>query len=597
MQKFWKIVVGVFAVIGGTVVFFTVSGMVLLLLLSGRPGPLPDEIVLHLNLERGLRDRPPVRKLFAKKRRPGLRAIIEGLEVASKDDRVAGLAVYLGGGRSSAAAVQEFRAAIDGFRAAGKFTVLFTEDMGGMGGGTMQYYLASGFDEIWLQPSGGVGLIGMAIEVPFASGLLEKLGVQPRFGQRMEYKSAVETLNRTSLSAPARENLQTLLDSLFGQVVAGISEGRQIGEADLRDLVNKGPYLAREALDLGLVDRLGYWDEYIDAAEARAGEDAELVFMARYLAGIERPNTSGTRIALIHGRGAIVSGSADDDPFKEPGFGAHRIANAISDAVEDDEIEAILFRIDSPGGSYIASDIVWREIRRAREAGKPVVASMGGTAASGGYFVAMPADRIVAWPGTITGSIGVYGGKIVTEKFWEKFGVTWDGLQAGDRATMWSMVQDFPPGAEERFAAMLDFIYEDFTSKAMEDRSLTAEQIDTAARGRVWSGEDALERGLIDAVGGYRTALAEVRDLLALDADAPVELVIMPPPLDPVEQFFKIMDGGGSASAMLRALWFDSEEGGVLDEAAREFGLPAEDLDLLRPAAGVLQMPPIMLRY
>lgn len=597
MKTFWKIIVGIFAVVGGVVVFFTLSGIVLALLLSDRAGPLPEKIVLRLNLDRGLQDRPPVQKVFARKGAPSLRAITEGLQVASADDRVAGLAVYLGGGRSSAAAVQEFRAAVAEFRAAGKFALLFSEDMGAMGGGTMQLYMASGFDEIWLQPSGGVGLIGMAIEVPFAQGLLEKLEVETRIGKRMEYKSAVESLTRSSLSDPARENLQRLLDSLYGQAVAGIASGRRIGEADVRDLVNKGPYLASEALDRGLVDRLGYWDEYIDAAKARAGEDAETVFMARYIAGIERPNTSGTRIALIHGRGAIVSGTADEDPFEEPGFGAHRIARAIADAVEDDKIKAILFRIDSPGGSYIASDIIWREIRRAREAGKPVVASMGGTAASGGYFVAMPADRVVAWPGTVTGSIGVYGGKVVTEKFWEKLGVTWDGLQAGDRAAMWSLVQDFSPGAEARFAAMLDFIYEDFTAKAMEDRSLNAEQIDAVARGRVWTGEDAHKRGLVDAFGGYRTAIAELRDLLALEADAPVELVVMPKPLDPVKKLLKAMDGGGDVSASLLSILSGSQDGGVLDEAAREFGLPAEGLDLLRPSAGVLQMPPFMLRY
>jgi protease-4 len=360
--------------------------------------------------------------------------------------------------------------------------------------------------------------------------------------------------------------------------------------------VNNGPYLAREALDLGLVDRLAYWDEFIADAKERAGEEAEEVLMGRYLAGVERPNRSGTKVALIHGRGTIVSGSADGGAFEQPGFGAHRIAGAISDAIDDDEIESILFRIDSPGGSYIASDIVWREIRRASEAGKPVVASMGGTAASGGYFVAMPADRIVAQPGTVTGSIGVYGGKVVTARLWERLGITWDGLQAGDRAAMWSFVQDFPPGAEERFADLLDFIYEDFTAKAMADRAMEADQIDAVARGRVWSGEDALALGLIDAVGGYRTALAETRDLIGLEPDAPIELVLMPRPLSPFEQFAKALDGEVSARSLAATL-LGAKNDSVVARAARELGLAADDLDLLRPPAGVLQMPPLRLRY
>ncbi len=595
MKTFWKIAIGFLAVVGGLVVVFVVAGIAVSLTLSDRPAPLPDSIVLRLNLQGEVRDGPPPQKLFAARSGLDLRAMVEGLEAAVSDDRVAGLAVYMGGARLSVATAQEIRTAVEDFRASGKFALLFTEDLGGIGGGTMQYYLASGFDEIWLQPSGGVGLIGMAIEVPFARGLLDKLEVEPRFGQRQEYKSAVESLTRSSLSEPARENLQTLLDSLFGQAVAGIAAGRQIGDAEVRDIVDNGPYLARESLDLGLVDRLAYWDEFIADAKERSGEDAEEVTMGRYLSGIDRPNRTGTRIALIHGRGTIVSGPADEGAFEDPGFRAHRIARAISDAIENEEIEAILFRIDSPGGSYIASDIVWREIRRASEAGKPVVASMGGTAASGGYFVAMPADRIVAQPGTVTGSIGVYGGKVVTAKLWERLGITWEGLYAGDRAAMWSMVRDFPPGAEARFAALLDFIYEDFTAKAMEDRAMDADQIDAAARGRVWSGEDALAQGLVDAVGGYPTAIEELRGLLELEPDAPVNLVPMPRPLSPFEQFAKVLEGDVSAASLSALL--GAEGDGVVDQAARELGLAADDLDLLRPPAGILQMPPLRLRY
>ncbi len=595
MKTFWKIVIGFLAVVGGLVVMFVVAGVIVSLTLSARPAPLPESIVLRLNLEGQLRDGPRTQRLFAVRHGPDLRGIVEGLEAASSDDRVAGLAVYMGGPQLSIAAAQELRAAVEAFRAAGKFALLFTEDLGGLGGGTMQYYLASGFDEIWLQPSGGVGLIGMAIEVPFARGLLDKLEVEPRFGQREEYKSAVESLTRSSLSEPARDNLQALLDSLYGQAVAGIAAGRQIGEADVRSLVNKGPYLAEEALDLGLVDQLAYWDEFIADAKARVGDDAEEVLMGRYLGGIDRPNRTGTKVALIHGRGTIVSGSADGGAFEEPGFGAHRIAGAISDAIDDDEIEAILFRVDSPGGSYIASDIVWREIRRAREVGKPVVASMAGTAASGGYFVAMPADRIVAQPGTVTGSIGVYGGKVVTTRLWERLGITWDGLYAGDRAAMWSFVQDFPPGAEQRFAALLDFIYDDFTNKAMVDRSLDVDQIDAAARGRVWSGQDALARGLVDALGGYHTALDELRGLMGLEVDAPLHLIAMPPPLSPFEQLQRVLDGEVSAGSLAVLLEHDSD--GVINGAARELGLAADDLNLLRPPAGVLQMPPLRLSY
>jgi len=184
---------------------------------------------------------------------------------------------------------------------------------------------------------------------------------------------------------------------------------------------------------------------------------------------------------------------------------------------------------------------------------------------------------------------------VVTARLWEKFGITWDGLYAGDRAGMWSFVRDFPPGAEERFAAMLDFIYEDFTAKAMADRAMEEEQIDAVARGRVWSGEDALAHGLIDAVGGYQTALAEMRDLIGLEPDAAVELVPMPRPLSPFEQLARALDGEVSAPSLATLL--GAEGDGAVTRAAQELGLPADDFELLRPPAGVLQMPPLRLRY
>jgi protease-4 len=309
------------------------------------------------------------------------------------------------------------------------------------------------------------------------------------------------------MSDPARENLQALLDSLYGQLVAGIAESRGFDEAEVRQLVDGGPYLAQEALEKRLIDRIGYWDEFIGESDSMAGEEAESVFLDDYLAGIDRPNSEGPKVALIYGNGTISMGSGDDgDGFEGGGFKAHRVAEAFADAIDDEEVEAILFRINSPGGSYVASDIVWREVGRAKEAGKPVIVSMGATAASGGYFVAMPADRVIAQPGTVTGSIGVYGGKLITEKLWARFGIAWDELHAGENAGMWSFIRDFPAGGEERFRQMLDFIYGDFTAKAMENRNLDAGQMDRIARagrrvGRLWRGD---RRGQAGAWPGRR---------------------------------------------------------------------------------------------
>ncbi|MDH5409959.1 MAG: signal peptide peptidase SppA, partial [Alphaproteobacteria bacterium] len=493
---------------------------------------------------------------------------------------------------------QELRAAIAELRGAGKPARIFTEDLGGLGGGSATYYLASAFDEIWVQPSGGVGLIGIAMEIPYAKGLLDKLEVEPRFGQRHEYKSSVESFTRYGMSDSARENLQTLLDSLYEQLVAGISESRGFDEAEVRQLIDNGPYLAQEALEKGLIDRIGYWDEFIDANLEAAGDEAEKISLEDYLAGIDRPNSEGPKVALIYGTGAIsMGGGSDDGDFESSGFKAHSVADSLADATDDDNVKAILFRVDSPGGSYIASDIVWREVRRASAAGKPVIVSMGGVAASGGYFVAMPADRIVAQPGTVTGSIGVYGGKFVTEKLWARFGVKWDQLHAGENAGMWSLVRDFPTGGEERFREMLDFIYADFTAKAMEDREIDTAQMDRIARGRVWTGKDALDNGLIDALGGYDVAIAEVKKALGLEPEAGITLALWPKPRSPFDELMALFSSDGKPLAQFGATLFGKQEAGIIAEVGDRLGLPAEDLELLQPPAGVLQLPPMQLRY
>jgi protease-4 len=584
--------------VGATVVLITVAVIAVALFGRGATESLPDRILLRVNLEGELPDQRKSEAFLFEKKSLVLREVVMGLRAAAKDDRVSGVAVHMGGFGVNLSAAQELRAALAELRGAGKSTRLFTEDLGGFGGGSAVYYLASAFDEIWVQPSGGVGLTGISMEIPYARGMLDKLEVEPRFEQRHEYKSAVESLAGYAMSDPARKNLETLLNSLFGQLVTGIAESRGFDEAKVRQLVDNGPYLAQEALEVRLIDRIGYWDEFIDETLEAAGREAEEVFLGDYLAGIERPNNEGPKVALIYGNGTITMGSGDDgNGFNGGGFKAHRVADAFSDAIDDEEIEAILFRINSPGGSYVASDVVWREVRRASAAGKPVIVSMGSTAASGGYFVAMPADLVVAQPASITGSIGVYGGKLVTEKLWARFGIAWNELHVGENAGMWSFIRDFPAGGENRFREMLDFIYEDFTVKAMADRDLDSGQMDQVARGRVWTGKDALDNGLVDALGGYDVAIAEVKQALGLDAEAGITLALWPRPKSPLDRVMKLLQGDGKPLAQIGAALFGREEVGVIAEIGDWIGLPAEDLELLTPPAGVLQMPPMRLRY
>jgi protease-4 len=250
-----------------------------------------------------------------------------------------------------------------------------------------------------------------------------------------------------------------------------------------------------------------------------------------YVSSGRRPNDRGTRVALIYGVGSVQTEEAEFSPLGgDQVMASDTVAKAIRDAVEDDKVRAILIRIDSPGGSYIASDTIWRAIRQARERGKPVVASMGHLAASGGYFVAMAADRIVADPGTVTGSIGVFAGKLVLRDFWKKLGVDWDEVHVGANALANSTNQPFSDSAWKLLNRQLDRIYTDFTTKAGEARKLDAAAMDKVARGRIWIGADAQKMGLVDELGGFRTALGTVRQLVNLPADAPLELKLYPKP-------------------------------------------------------------------
>ncbi len=573
----------------------TLVVILLLGLLSLRFGdsirPLPSRMVLLADLNSGLVEIGGADLFGAFGSGPlVMRDFIDALDAASRDDRVRGLVVRLGPGGVSVAQAQEIRDAVAGFRRSGKFTTAFAETFGGIGSGTVAYYLASAFETIWVQPSGAVGLTGLALEAPFLRGALEKLGVEAKVEQRQEYKAAAEMFTRERFSEPARRSLQRLVDSWFSQIVSGVAAARGLEPGAVRRLVDQGPYLASEALAANLIDKLGYWSELVNSTRASADLDdatASLVRVDRYLAAVERPNSEGPKVALIFGVGTVLPGT-DDDPFSGGiTFAADTVAKAIGSAAEDRDVQAILFRVDSPGGAYTAADTVWREVERASQAGKPVVVSMAGEAASGGYFVAIPADRIVAQPGTVTGSIGVFAGKAVSEALWQKLGITWDEVHAGARATMWSQIRDFPPGAEERFNRFLDAIYDDFTAKLARGRRLTIAQVDAVARGRVWSGADAQENGLVDVIGGYAAAVVEVKRVLGLRPEEPIDLVRFPAPRSRFERIAGLVtqrsrSSGRPATALMRDL-------------ARRYQIDLDEFAVFVPPVGVLQMPPFRL--
>lgn len=531
-------------------------------------------LVLELDLTEGLTEGPPSDALTAvlSMRKPRLSDVLAGLRRGRDDSRVRALVVKLGGHPLGLGMVQELRQAVARFRASGKLTVAFAETFGEFGNGTVPYYLASAFERVYLQPSGDVGLTGVALEQRFVKGTLAKLGIGYEMGQRHEYKTAANTFTQDHMTEPHRESMERIVESVVEQFVAGIAEGRRLDPAKVRELVDRGPFLGAEAVEAGLVDRLAYRDEVYDEVKQAAGDDAHLLFVSRYAkaAAVRKlPNPTAAGIALVHGSGQIRSGRSGRSPLGGGGaMGSDTVAAALRAARRDDHVKAVVFRVDSPGGSYVASDVIWREVVLTRRV-KPVIVSMGDLAASGGYFVSMAADVIIAQPGTLTGSIGVFGGKPVVSELLDKIGVNSELVAEGANAGMFSTTRAFSPEQWERVNAWLDRIYDDFVGKVAEARSLTRDRAHELARGRVWTGADAREGGLVDELGGLEDALTLARERAGLAHDAPVRVY---PRLNPLERLRPAESSEDKAAALARVRL---DAWGPLARLSAELGLPA----------------------
>jgi len=526
-----RFLVGLLAAIGlVTVVAFIGGGVAVWRIAASQP-TLPGTIVLSADLSGSLAAgaSPDALSELVFGSKQTLRGFLDALERAGGDARVKGLYAHLGGDKLGLATVQEVRDAIRDFRAKGKFAIAFADSFGEFGPGTRPYYLATAFDEIWLQPLGSLGLIGLRSEMSFYRGTLDRLGIVPRFAHREEYKTAMNSLTEIAMTPPQREQVEALLNATSGQIIRGIGDARKLSQAQVAGLIDRGPLFADEALAARLVDRLGYRDQAIARAHERAGAASEFVGLSRYLDGAGRPHDSGPKIALIYGTGLITAGSGAATPlFGNAELGAPTVARAFRQAFGDAEVRAILFRIDSPGGSAVASETIWREVVRAREHGKPVVVSMGDVAGSGGYYIAAPADKIVAEPATLTGSIGILAGKAVVTELLHKLGITSDSAQRGANAAMFSAFEDFSPIGRERLTIFLDRIYRGFKDHVAAGRHLSADQVEAAAKGRVWSGEEAKEKGLVDELGGYDVALRLAKEAAKIPPDKPFKLVVFP---------------------------------------------------------------------
>jgi protease-4 len=560
-----RFAVGLLAAIGVLALLLVGGGVAAVWLLLPGPPALPERIVLALDLREAL-DEAPARDpldLLGLKATPTFTEVILALDQAGRDPRVKGLVAQLSGEGPGLAQTQELRAAFARFRAKGKFAYAYADSFGEFGPGTRGYYLATAFEEIHLQPVGSLGLTGILIETPLLRGLLDKLGVLPSGDKRGPYKSAAEMFTETELSPASREALEALADSIDQQIKDGIGSGRSLEPARVARLIDDGPYYASEAEAAGLVDGLGYWDDVVEQAESQAGSGSELVAVADYARTLPAAGDDAPVIALIRGVGQIQSGESDYGPAGGWVMGADTVAGAIAAAIDDPAVEAILFRIDSGGGSAVASETIGHQVRRAVEQGKPVIVSMGDVAASGGYWIAMDASKIVAEGGTLTGSIGVFAGKPVLRELWQDVGVAWGRVQRGANADMWSTDLDYDDSGRARLEAFLDRIYGAFVAGVVRGRGLPEDQVHEVAQGRVWTGAQARELGLVDELGGFARALELAREAVGIAVDRPVELRDFPRPRSPFEEALDLLRGTSIGLEALGA-WLGSLGAGGL---------------------------------
>ncbi len=515
-----------------------------------------DKVVLEIDLARGVVTAPPDNPFVALRsvNSPSMRALRDGLRSGAADPKVLGLLVHVGASQLSLTESEEVGDLIEQFGRS-KPTLAYSESFGELGNALAAYKLATACQEIWLQPSGQLGIGGVHLGITLLKGLANKAGLEPQFAQRYEYKTAGDQLAADEVTPANREMVQAIADSVVNEFVAGVAARRTLDRAAVRVAVDDSPLTAQQALDAKLIDHIGYRDAAVaHAFEAWGGSASDLAFVHRYgarAARVEMIREFADRVSPVIGvvtlSGNIVTGRGR--PAGMPGAGqagSDVISEQLRAATRDARVKAVILRIDSPGGSAVASDAIWRAVHLVRESGRPVVACMGNVAASGGYYSAMGADEIVALPGTLTGSIGVVGGKFVNHELMRKLAVVHESVDAGANAGMLG-ADPFTDEQWRKLNEWLDAVYVEFTSKAAADRKLELEALRAVARGRVWTGADALGHHLVDHLGGMDKAIERASSLAGIPRD---KAQLRAFPLSPMLARFRPVDNSESTSAV-----------------------------------------------
>jgi len=555
----------------GVAVFVSLFGLAVLYFLIGREPSVPSNAVLTLTVGGDLAEVAPtdVVAFVRGGRTPTVRSIVDDLRKAKVDTRISAVLLKVTGFSTPYwAKLQEIREALIDFRTSKKPVYAYLEY-----GGDHDYYLASGADKVFLMPSSPLDLTGVATYEVFLRGLLDKIGVYPDLHHIGEYKTFSNTFTQKGFTPAHREMDASMNRDLYDQIVRTVASARGKSESDVRQLIDDGPFLPQAAKEAGLIDDLAYEDQVIGKLrEARPGATRNIDGDAYSRIGLSSLGLNkGPRIAVIYFAGAIASGKNGYDPLEGPTIGSDTLIEYIRKVRADSSVRAIVLRIDSPGGSAAASDAIWRELMLTKKADRPIVASMSDLGASGGYYIAVPAESIVAQPSTLTGSIGIVGGKFVTGGIYEKLGANLDATSIGKNAEMNSPIRSYNPEELKKVDEQLKAFYDDFVAKVAESRHKTSEEINQIGQGRVWTGQQAKAIGLVDALGGLDRAVAIAKERAKIPADSDVELMTYPAP----KSFYELVTdqiSGNSDSAAISA-WLKANLSGA-------------QLDVLRAARG-----------
>lgn len=543
MKEFFKFVFA--SMVGMILSFFAIFILFIIFITvivssagSDRKVEVSANSVMHMTLDYPISERTDKNPFsefnflgFESKKTLGLKEILSGIQAAKTDQNIKG--IYLDASSVSAgfATIEEIRNALIDFRKSGKFIIAYSEVYS-----QGAYYLATAADKIYLNPEGILDFRGLSLQSMFFKGSLDKLGIEAQIIKVGTYKSAVEPFILEKMSEPNRRQVTSFLGSMYDHFLTRISESRKISKATLFSIADSAKVRdPKDAVVFKMVDGLLYKDEVLDELKSRTGiqkkKDVKSVSIEEYAVKGDKDNSaSSNRIAVIYANGEIISGEGNDNTM-----GSERISRAIRKARTDDKVKAVVLRVNSPGGSALASDVMWREVVLTKKV-KPVIVSMGDVAASGGYYIACAADSIFAQPSTITGSIGVFGIIPNMQKFFnDKLGITFDGVKTGKYADLGDVSRPLSEDEKLIFQHEVNKTYNTFTKKVANGRKRSQAYIDSIGQGRVWSGTEALNNGLVDRLGNIDDAIASAAKKAKL---SDYKLVSYPTQVDPFKSFF-----------------------------------------------------------